>query len=313
MNQKKCLACCRPVEVGIYHPKCAKRLFGSSAPLSVGFSMKDIEELGEKTIENHRTVPGVQRKISLGWEKSANSDHRVTIVGALGGSHILKPPSAEFPEMPELEHITMRLADLSGIETAACGLIPMNDGELAYIVRRFDRQGKSKKIAVEDLCQLSELLTQNKYKSSCEKAGKVIRKYSTNPGDDALRFFELVLFSFLVGNSDMHLKNYSLRESKEGAIGLSPAYDLLATQLLLDDPEESALTINDKKSSLNRRDFTHLGRTLQIPEKAVNNAIERQINMHVIWQSEIGVSFLSEKMKNQFRQLIESRILRMAI
>jgi len=313
MNQKKCLACCRPIEVGIYHPKCAKRLFGNSAPLSVGFSMRDVEEWGEKTIESHRTVPGVQRKISLGWEKSANSDHRVTVVGALGGSHILKPPSPEFPEMPELEHITMRLADIAGIETAACGLIPMNDGELAYIVRRFDRQGKSKKIAVEDLCQLSELPTQNKYKSSCEKAGKIVRKYSTNSGDDALRYFELVLFSFLVGNCDMHLKNYSLRESKDGIIGLSPAYDLLATQLLLDDPEESALTINGKKANLNRRDFTNLGRTLLIPEKAVNSAIERQIKLRVNWQTEVRASFLSEQMNNRFCQLIESRILRMAI
>jgi serine/threonine-protein kinase HipA len=274
--------------------------------------MRDIEKWGEKTVENHRTVPGVQRKISLGWEKSANSDSRVTVVGALGGSHILKPPSPDFPEMPELEHITMRLAGDAGIETAACGLVPMSDGAVAYIVRRFDRLGKGKKIAAEDLCQLSELPTQSKYKSSCEKAGKIVRKYSTNPGDDALRYFELVLFSFLVGNSDMHLKNYSLLESKEGAISLSPAYDLLATQLLLDDPEESALTINGKKSNLNRNDFASLGRTLQIPEKVLNNVMERQINLQVKWQTEVQTSFLSEEMKHRFLTLIDSRIQKLA-
>jgi serine/threonine-protein kinase HipA len=214
--------------------------------------------------------------------------------------------------MPQLEHLTMRLAHLTGMVTAPCGLIPMSDGSLAYIVRRFDRYGKNKKRAVEDLCQLSELPTQDKYKSSCEKAGKVIRKFSHNPGDDALKFFELVLFSFLVGNSDMHLKNYSLWESKSGMIGLSPAYDLLATQLLLNDPEESALTLNGKKSNLRHQDFLALGQILRIPERVLQTTIERQIAMHDTWSKLVQVSFLSVKMKEQFLALITQRAERLS-
>lgn len=283
MNSARCLVCSEPLQSGRYHSKCAKALFGVVTPPNLSFSQKDVEGWGRKLVQSRLAVAGVQQKISLGLKKSEDAEHRITVLGVLGGTHILKPPAPAYPEMPELEHLTMRLAQKAGIVTASCGLIPMVDGSLAYIVRRFDRFGKNGKLAVEDLCQLSELATQDKYKSSCEKAGKIIRRFSHNPGADALRFFELVLASFLLGNSDMHLKNYSLWESKTGIVGLSPAYDLLATQLLLNDAEESALTINGKKSKLRLDNFLALGRVLLIPEKALQTAIERQVAMRETW------------------------------
>ncbi len=303
----KCLVCTEYSETTAYHPRCAKELFDSATPVSIDFFPKDVEELAKNLVNSHFAVPGVQRKLSLGLEKSLDNTHRLTVVGVLGGTHILKPPSPEYPEMPELEHITMLLARLSGIKVAPCGLISMKDGSLAYIVRRFDRYGRNKKLAVEDLCQLSELPSESKYKGSCEKAGKVIRRFSHNPGDDALRFLELAVFSFLVGNSDMHLKNYSLLESKVGVVGMSPAYDLLATQLLLSDPEESAITINGKKAHLKKSDFLALGKSLLLPDIVTESCIERQLNMIEKWQQLVRRSFLSEVKQAAFSELINER------
>jgi serine/threonine-protein kinase HipA len=183
----------------------------------------------------------------------------------LGGSHILKPPSSEYPGMPELEHWTMRLAGCCGITVAEAGLIPLASGEMSFVVRRFDRL-KGRRIAVEDLCQLLEQPTTDKYRASLEKVGTVIRRHATTPGRDALSFFDRVVFCFLTGNSDMHLKNWSLL-CDGGRIELSPAYDLLPTRLLLADPEESALPLNGRKAKLTPRDFLALAAHLKVPEK----------------------------------------------
>jgi serine/threonine-protein kinase HipA len=177
--------------------------------------------------------------------------------------------------MPELEHLTMRLAGCFGIATAECGLIPLNDGKLAYVTRRMDRKGKIK-LHMEDLCQLSDRLTEQKYRGSMEQVGKVILRHCDNALLDALRFFELTLFSFLTGNSDMHLKNFSLLHLPGGSVSLSPAYDLLPTKLLLpQDEEDSALTINGRKKKLTRDDFLHLAESLRLTEKQTANTFSR--------------------------------------
>lgn len=303
---KKCLVCYEDAD-GDYHEKCSKQLFGTTTPPTLDIGPEDIEGMARETVNRRLTVPGVQKKLSLDFERDKDNLGRLTVVGALGGTYILKPPTAEYPEMPELENLTMHLAKKCGIRTASHGLIKMKDGSFAYITKRFDRSGKKKKIAVEDLCQLSELPSENKYKSTCEKAGKVIRKFSTNPGDDALTFFEIIVFSFLVGNSDMHLKNFSLMETKSGIIGMSPAYDLLTSSLLLEDHEESALQINGKKAHIKLQDFHALGRNLQIPQKVIDTCIFRQTKLLPSIQAEIAASFLSHKRKEAFSQLVASR------
>ena len=307
MKTARCLVCCESTTDPAYHPRCAKKLFGTSHPPVLEFAPKEIENLAKQLIKSHVAIPGVQRKISLALSSQESGTSRLTIMGVLGGTHILKPPSVDYPELPELEHITMRLAESSGIDTAPNGLITLGDGSRAYIVKRFDRYTRGKKLAVEDLCQLSELPSESKYRGSTESAGKIVRKYSHNPGDDALRFFELILFSFLTGNSDMHLKNFSLLENKENTLGLSPAYDLLATQLLINDPEESALTINGKRSRLRREDFQALGKSLKIPESVLEKTINRQLELQVEWLRLMDNSFLSEKMKAQLASLISER------
>jgi serine/threonine-protein kinase HipA len=234
-------------------------------------SLDEIERLAIETVNQRLALTGVQRKLSMSLV-GTSTERRMTIVGALGGSHILKPPTPDYPGMPELEHWTMVLARASGLRVAECGLIPLATGEPAYITRRFDREG-DRRIHVEDLAQLSGLATEHKYRSSMEKVGSLVRSLVTTPGDDVLRLFEVTLFSFLVGNSDMHLKNWSLLRDS-GRVVLAPAYDLLPVRLLVRDPEDSALPINGRKNRLERRDFEALAKHLKIPDVVTRRTLE---------------------------------------
>lgn len=233
--------------------------------------------------------------------------NRLTIVG-LWGNYILKPPTSQFPHMPTVEDATMHMAAISGLTTAKHGLVRLKSGELAYITKRFDREKKGQKIAMEDFCQLSELLTESKYNTSTEKAGKIILKYSSQPGLDAVTFFDLNLFSFLTGNADMHLKNFSLIQNESGGMILSPAYDLLSTKLMpIDDKEEMALTINGKKAKIKKADFEALGKNLGIPEKAIENSFARSTRYLSKMKEIIKNSFLTGELKKNYSQLLDRR------
>lgn len=259
-----CPICLEATDSGTAHPDCCRKLYGTETEPALTTNLADIERLALETVNRRLSIPGVQRKLSLSCLPGDGGGNRLTIVAALGGSHILKPSTKEYPGMPELEHWTMRLAGRCGLVTAESGLIRLASGEMAFVVRRFDRDGK-RRVAMEDFCQLAGQPTSDKYRSSMEKAGAIVRRWTTTPGQEALRFFEVAVFCHLVGNSDMHLKNWSLiREGNR--IELSPAYDLLPTRLLLDDPEESALPINGRKSRLERRDFLALAGHLRLPE-----------------------------------------------
>lgn len=266
-----CPICLEPSET--VHAACCRRLYGSVQAPTLFVALADLETLALETVNRRLSVPGVQRKLSLSCLNEEGGRQRLTIVAALGGSHILKPPTPEYPGMPQLEHWTMRLARRCGIEVAESGLIPLGSGEMAFVVKRFDRE-KGRRLAVEDLCQLLEQPTADKYRSSLEKVGTTIRKHATTPGQDALGFFDRVVFCFLTGNSDMHLKNWSLLCDR-GTIALSPAYDLLPTRLLLSDPEESALPLNGRKSRLEPRDFLALAAHLRLPENVAQQRLRK--------------------------------------
>jgi serine/threonine-protein kinase HipA len=261
--KRVCPICLRPATDGKEHPACARALYGSGSRPQLAVGLEDVERLAVETVNRRLALTGVQRKLSLSYVDTG-SERRLTIVGVLGGSHILKPPAPEYPGMPELEHWTMVLARNVGLRTAEGGLIPLSSGQPAYITRRFDRIS-SRRVHVEDLCQLSGLSTEHKYRSSMEKVGTLVRSLATAPGDDALRLLEVTVFSFLVGNSDMHLKNWTLLRDA-GRVVLSPAYDLLPVRLLVDDSEELALPINGRKNRLRRRDFEALAKHLKIPD-----------------------------------------------
>lgn len=305
---KKCLYCYQPLDESEndFHSSCAKKIFGTATPPVIDFDLKQLEELAKQIIVKSVAVTGVQPKLSLDLENHKGERSRLTIVG-LHGDYILKPPSAEYVALPENEDLTMHLAELVKIRTAKHSLIRLSSGELAYLTKRFDRKN-GKKIAVEDFCQLSENLTEHKYRGSIEMIGRLTYQYTANKGFEAQRLFELVLFSYLTGNADMHLKNFSLIENEIGEYELSPAYDLLSTVLVIpDDKEESVLTINGKKNRLKRSDFDALAASLKINEKSLQFIYERFNNVLPEWIAFIKQSFLSKEMQNNYVYLLNTK------
>ena len=219
----------------------------------------------------------------------------------------MKPPSKEYRELPQNEDLTMHLANIVKIKVAQHCLIRLHSGELAYITKRFDRSKKSK-IAVEDFCQLSENLTEHKYRGSIEKVAKITNKYTTNKGLEILRLFELVLFCYLTGNADMHLKNFALLENTFGEYELAPAFDLLSTALVIpDDKEESALTINGKKSRITKGDFDTLASSMDINEKVLFRIYNKFNSVLPTWIEFIKQSYLSKAMQDKYIQLIKAK------
>lgn len=307
-----CHICCRPLDSGdeLYHPRCSTGLFGSRSIPTLQYSWEDLNKLAEHIVRRSVTVPGVQPKLSLHLERSGGpGGGRLTLVG-LEGEFILKPPTREYPGMPDLEHYTMRLAGAAGLDVAPCGLIPLAGGELAYITRRMDRT-KSGPLHMEDMCQLTDKMTEQKYRGSMEQVGKAVLRYSSNPGFDALRLFELTLFCFLTGNADMHLKNFSLLYEADGIIRLAPAYDLLPTKLLMpQDQEEMALTLNGKKNRLRRSDFDAFGRSLNLTDRQITNThtrLQRNLNKAM---DKVPMPFISTEQQERFKGLLEVRMAR---
>ncbi|WP_339787839.1 HipA domain-containing protein [uncultured Imperialibacter sp.] len=324
MNRKSCLYCYQPLigedlatqagDAG-FHPSCSKKFFGTAAPPELPFTENDMLQLAEQVIKSHKTVTGVQPKLSLSIEKIKNSQfpERFTIVG-LWGEYILKPQTEAFKHLPENEDLTMHLATLCGINTVEHSLISLKSGQLAYITKRIDRKTVSRKASaarklhMEDMCQLTERLTEHKYKGSYEQIAKIIIRYSENPGLDAINFYEQVIFCFLTGNNDMHLKNFSLLKNDGLNYTLCPAYDLVASALVLpEDDEELALTLNGKKKKLKKADFDTAMLSAGIEQKAIDNIYRRFSNSQARWKDFIDISFLPEDMKVNFQELINSR------
>ena len=315
MNNPACHICLEPKgsQPGLYHRSCCEKLFGSSTPPVLPYSWEELNTLAEQVVRQHVTVPGVQPKLSMHLEKGGDQPgSRLTLVGLEGG-YILKAPVAQYPEMPELEHVTMRMAGCLDIAAAECGLIPLEDGQLAFITERMDRLGDAK-LHMEDMCQLTDRLTEQKYRGSLEQVGKTIIRHCDNALFDALRFFELCLYCFLTGNSDMHLKNFSLLHQQDGSIALSPAYDLLPTQLLLrEDKEETALTLNGRKNRLGRNDFMQLAESLKLSEKQTANAFDRfSANLGTTLEY-VEKGLCSSGAKDRFKALIYSRAQRLGM
>jgi len=221
---------------------------------------------------------------------------------------IIKPQSEIFQPLPENEDLCMHLAAELSIQTAKHSLIKLSSGNLAYITQRFDRKNDIK-LASEDLCQLSEKQTEHKYRGSYEKTGKIIRKYSSQSGLDALNYFELVLLSFIIGNADMHLKNFSMLESLDRNFTLSPAYDLLSTFLVIANKDKQmSLTINGKKNRIQLKDFDVLANSLSINEKQKENIYQKFIDKEMKIKWWIKNSFLPENHKQKLQDLIDVRM-----
>lgn len=310
MKQKRCLYCYKYLEAGEvdFHSACSKKIFDSPTPPILPYSEEDMLKLGEQVIKSQTSVTGAQPKLSLELEKLSKKSEpqRFAIVG-LWGRYILKPPTREYRSLPELEDLSMHLASLAGIKTVPHSLIRLQSGNLSYISRRIDRSG-SQKIHMEDMCQLTERLTEHKYQGSYEQIGKAIIKHSENPILDIINFYEQVLFSFLTGNADMHLKNFSLIDQPETGYILSPAYDMVASNLVVEgDDEELALTLNGKKKKIRRKDFLQVSTRFGIEDKTTQNIFLKFKKVIPQWQDFIEISFLPADMKELYMDLINER------
>ena len=306
--EHRCLYCYKPVEDETdFHERCSMEFFGISTPPELEYSLDQMDELAKNVVERSIAVPGVQPKLSMSLVKKTKENlvTRLTVVGALGGQYIFKPPSDSFPEMPENEHVTMRMAESFGIRVVPSSLIRLSSGELSYITKRVDRNETGEKIHMIDMFQITEAF--DKYKGSMEKVGKALNSYSSNTLLDKTFYFDLVLFSFLTGNNDMHLKNFSMIKSPSGWV-LSPAYDLLNVAIVLpDDTEELALSLVGKKKNLKREHFEQLGEELGMTPKQIKGAFNRMtknISYAFDW---IDRSFLSNEMKTAYKELLETR------
>lgn len=307
----KCLYCYQPLETsGDFHEKCAKKFFGTSEVPILTYSLNEMSELAKQVVERSVAVTGVQPKLSMSMikEETNGPENRLTVVGALGGNYIFKPPSEHFPEMPENEHVTMRIAEAFGIKVVESSLIRLQSGELSYITKRIDRTIKGEKIHMIDMFQIIEAF--DKYKSSMEKVVKALQHHSENTLLDLLSFFELSLFSFITGNNDMHLKNFSMIKTRSGW-ALAPVYDLLNVRIANpDDKEELALTLGGKKKKLTRAYFERFGEGMGLTPKQIQGVFkrfEKNKEKAIHW---IDQSFLSEGMKEAYLEILNERYFR---
>ena len=309
---RNCLYCYQPLENdnnSDFHEHCSLEFFGTKQPPVFAHTLEQMTQLAKNVVERSVAVPGVQPKLSLSLVndtiQNGNNKGRLTVVGALGGNYIFKPPSDYFPEMPENEHLTMRIAEAFGINTVKSSLIRLQSGELSYITKRIDRTPTGEKIHMLDMFQITEAF--DKYRSSMEKVGKALNDYSDNTLLDKLYFLELGIFSFLTGNNDMHLKNFSMINT-EGSWVLAPAYDLLNVAIVNpEDTEESALTLEGKKKKLKWEHFERLGKNLELNDKQIKGIANRFLKNKLLAFQWINNSFLSKEYKEKYTFLLEQR------
>lgn len=308
-----CLCCGKPLkteEPSGWHKSCIRRFFGTTVIPELEIDDDALERLAVETTGKGLTIPGVQKKLSLHL-MSEGRRPRLTLVNYPTG-FILKPQVEEFRALPEAEQLVMSMADEAGISTVPHALVK-GSGSLAYITRRVDRvfeKDNVKMLAMEDFCQLDLRLTQDKYKGSYERCAKVIERYSSRKGLDLSELFYRLVFFFITGNSDMHLKNFSLIETAErsGSYILSPAYDLLPVNVIMpEDKEQTALALNGKKQNIRRKDFFIFAEECGITHISAEKIINKLVSMKPEFLSMCEDSLLPEDMKEQFSLLIEER------
>ena len=304
----RCLYCYKELGEGHkdFHPNCARKFFGTADAPLLEYRREDLDALAAQVIQAQTSLTGVQPKLSLNLYKHEGSN-RLTIVG-LWGDFIFKPQTDTYPELPENEDLTMHMAEVARIKVVPHSLIRLADSTLGYITHRIDRTKKGEKIDMEDLCQLTLHPTEYKYKSSYEQIAKTIVAYSSMPKLDLVNFMQVLLFSFITGNNDMHLKNFSLYRPKK-LYQLTPAYDLLNVAIVNPkDKEELALALNGKKSRLKLSDFLKASATMGIEENVTMQLIASMKNALPAWVELINNSFLSKDMKEAYLELIDKRI-----
>ena len=314
----RCLYCYKELNKGEkdFHKACSKKMLGTQSVPELPYTHENLTDLAKQVIRSQTTLTGVQAKLSLDINKgSKNETNCFTIVG-LWGRYILKPQTDRFAHLPELEDLTMHLAELAKIQVVPHSLIRFADRELCYITRRINRTAKGDKLPMEDMCQLTERLTEHKYKGSYEQIAKAIQRFSAVPKLDMVNYWEQVVFSWITGNADMHLKNFSLYSKEQSKYVLTPAYDMLSTALVMpEDTEELALTLGGKKRKIKKEDFVTSMQASGLEDKVIKNIFAKfvKVNKYYVsakerWFEFIDQSFLPDEMKEAFKEIIAEKL-----
>lgn len=318
----KCLCCGKEIREAAtasapsagWHKSCVRKFFGAGELPELDITDAALMQLVNETTGKGYTVPGVQKKMSLHLTVGGGKP-RLTLVNYPTG-YILKPQTEQFEALPEAEYLVMQMAKRTGIATVPFALLQLSDST-AYITKRIDRVLPGRKdpqvrlFAMEDFCQLDLRLTEDKYRGSYERCAKIISRYSIRPGLDLSELFMRLVFSFVVGNSDMHLKNFSLIETAPGSQQyiLSDAYDLLPVNVIMpEDTEQMALALNGKKRNLHRNDFLKFAAECGISADAAEKMIGKIISMRDVYQTQCAESFIPAEMKERLSLLIDERM-----
>ena len=310
-----CLCCGKPLngaQESQWHPACIRSFFGTTVLPELDISEETLTRIADESINRGYTVPGVQKKMSL--HLTTGGTPRLTLVNYPTG-YILKPQTEAYQALPEAEYLVMQMARKTGISTVPFALIRMGES-IAYITKRIDRVLPTRKHpalqmrAMEDFCQLENRLTEDKYRGSYERCAKIVTRYSERPGLDLSELFLRVVFSYVVGNSDMHLKNFSLIETAErsGRYVLSEAYDMLPVSCIIpNDPEELALALNGKKRNIRRKDFLTFAEAAGISIGAAEKLIRMVVSMKAEYFVMCEQSYLPEGLREKMTIMIEKR------
>jgi len=265
------------------------------------------EQLREAAIRADKmSIQGVQPKLSA----KLNVKEEVFDIVDRGGEYILKPQNNFYPELPENESLTMKLAELIGIEVPISGMIYSSDGKFTYFIKRFDRYGRNNKLSLEDFAQLSGKSRETKYDYSMEKLVTLIDTFCTFPAVEKVKLFRLTIFNYLIGNEDMHLKNFSLI-TRDNKVELSPAYDLLNTTIVVPrTQEEIALPIAGKKRNLTVKILIeYFGKErLKLNDTIISQVLNRISSEFNNWENLVDLCFLSNEMKEKYLKLMRKRI-----
>jgi len=293
-----CPGCGKPSDG--WHAICLKKLFGRpELPDISSINDSSVVELALQTV-GRLSISGVQAKLSVGLENSKIAP------ASKKQKYILKPSVPQWLDMPQNENLIMSLAGEAGINTPPHGLLKNSRNELFYIVKRFDRTGTGSRIHIEDFCQAGNVPRDMKYRKSAEFCGKLIKTITTFPKIEIQKFFRLILFNFLVGNGDAHLKNYSFMYLKNRTV-LTPAYDLVSSSILIPGETASAITINGKDNKFRLKDFKALASNMKIPELQVNLFIKFLLNKLPSFFQMIEVAEVNAGMKDDLVSLIKQR------
>jgi len=295
-----CRICLKPSDEDLgYHAECLESLFGTQSLPVLDIELSKMMGLAAE-MAGKMSISGVQEKVSL----RLSDDKSRFEIAPTGGRYILKPEPSRFAYVPQNEHLTMRLAELIGIEVPPLGLVELKDKAIAYIIKRFDRLDDGTKLQVEDFCQLDEKPIRDKYQGSGELCVRILRKYATEPLIEIRKLFKVLLFSWWASNGDQHLKNFSLMRTTEGRWRLAPAYDLVCTRLPIPSDRDLAMPICGKKSNLTKQQWLDFAEYAGIPERAAVRLLQEQIDGLEPSLRFIEASFLPEELKSEYQDIV---------